>query len=377
MKILHISKYYYPFAGGIEQVARDTVNALSKSNEQRVLCYNHNKGELYENIDDVLISRASCLFKIASQSISLSYSRIIKKMFLDFKPEIVILHYPNPFATFFVLRELKKNPKCKLIIYWHTEIYKQKVLKLFFQNQNKRLIKRAYKIIGATPIHLKDSNYNYLFKEKSEIIPYCVNEKKMNLTDKDLLAINEFKNEFKNYTVCFALGRHVPYKGLKYLVEASKYLDDTYKIFIAGVGPQTEKLKSLAKNDKKIIFLGKISDDEVKLYLNGCDIFCFPSITRNECFGLALAEAMYYGKSSITFTIPHSGTNYVSINGETGIEVENGNSREYANSITLLAKNSELRKKYEISAKKRVNDLFTQDRFELNINRLIDNSKIN
>ena len=27
-RVLHISKYYYPFIGGIEQVARDAVRAL-------------------------------------------------------------------------------------------------------------------------------------------------------------------------------------------------------------------------------------------------------------------------------------------------------------------------------------------------------------
>lgn len=34
-KILHISKYYYPFVGGTEQVARDVVNALRASENKR------------------------------------------------------------------------------------------------------------------------------------------------------------------------------------------------------------------------------------------------------------------------------------------------------------------------------------------------------
>lgn len=31
-RILHISKYYYPYIGGTEQVARDVVNALNGEN---------------------------------------------------------------------------------------------------------------------------------------------------------------------------------------------------------------------------------------------------------------------------------------------------------------------------------------------------------
>lgn len=33
-KILHISKYYYPFSGGTEQIARDVVLALKGEYEQ-------------------------------------------------------------------------------------------------------------------------------------------------------------------------------------------------------------------------------------------------------------------------------------------------------------------------------------------------------
>lgn len=40
-RILHISKYYYPYIGGTEQVARDVVNALNGENiEQKVICFN-------------------------------------------------------------------------------------------------------------------------------------------------------------------------------------------------------------------------------------------------------------------------------------------------------------------------------------------------
>ena len=34
-KILHISKYYYPFSGGTEQIARDVILALKGEHEQK------------------------------------------------------------------------------------------------------------------------------------------------------------------------------------------------------------------------------------------------------------------------------------------------------------------------------------------------------
>ena len=67
---------------------------------------------------------------------------------------------------------------------------------------------------------------------------------------------------------------------------------------------------------------------------------------KNEAFGLALAEAMYYGKPTVTFTILDSGVNYVCVNGENDIDVENRNIHEYAKAIEKLTDSEELRKYY-------------------------------
>ena len=61
-----------------------------------------------------------------------------------------------------------------------------------------------------------------------------------------------------------------------------------------------------------------------------CDVFCFPSVTKNEAFGIALAEGMYFGKPAVTFTIPGSGVNYVNLDGVTGIECKNADCKDYA-----------------------------------------------
>ena len=40
-KILHIAKYYYPEIGGIEQVAKDMVEAFNELDvAQKVICFN-------------------------------------------------------------------------------------------------------------------------------------------------------------------------------------------------------------------------------------------------------------------------------------------------------------------------------------------------
>ena len=370
-KVLHISKYYFPFIGGVEQVARDCVNALKDKYEQKVICFNHEKGDSVDEVDGVEVVRASCFAKVASQSLSMDYEKLLKKVLNEFKPDYVVFHYPNPFVGSILTKYFKKKT-FKLILWWHLDIVKQKFLKIFFEGQNKKLLKYADKIVATSPNYVEGSPYLSINKEKCVVIPCCFNIDRMAYNDSNIEASLELKKKYEGKTILFAFGRHVPYKGLTYLIQASKLLDDSYKVLIGGKGPLTEELENEAKGDSKVEFLGKISDDDLKNYFLASDIFCFPSITRNEAFGIGLAEAMYYGKPSVTFTIPCSGVNWVSIHNETGLECENGNVQSYADAIKKLASDKALREKLGAAAKERSIEHFTYEKFKENTIQLFD-----
>ncbi len=381
-KVLQISKYYYPFIGGTEQVARDIANVLGTMDdiEQKILCFNedafddsiktHRKETVSEYVDGVEVIRCGYFAKISSQSISATIPAQLKRLMNEFKPDIVILHYPNPYVTYFLLKYKEQN--FKLVVYWHLDITKQKYLKKLFNRQNLTLIKRADKILGATPNHLDYSAYRSEFDNKREILPYTIDEDRLKISDQEIEAALLLRREYKGKILCFFIGRHVPYKGLDYLIDASKYVTDNFHFIIAGQGELTAKLQKKAAGDSKIEFIGKISDSEKRIYLYACDIFCFPSITRNEGFGLALAEGMYYGKPAVTFTIPGSGVNYVNLDGVTGIECPNSDSKAYSTALMMLGENEELRKLYGEHARQRILNNFTFDQFKINLMTLIN-----
>ncbi len=372
MKILQISNYYFPFIGGIEQVTRDCSDALKGEHEVKVFCFNHEKGDKIDEVDGVEIIRAGCFAKVASQSLSFSYGKLLKKTMREFAPDVVIFHYPNPFAAHFLLKRLKRLKNCKLIVWWHLDITKQKILGKLFKGQNKRLLRRADKVVATSPKYIEGSRFLQSVREKCVVIPCCVNDSRMHPGAGVLARAEELKKENEGKTVCLAMGRHVPYKGIEYLVRASKLLDENFLVWIGGRGPLTEELKALAADDKKVTFLGRVENDELVSRILACDIFCFPSITKNEAFGIALAEAMAYAKPAVTFTIEGSGVNYVSLNGLTGIEVENRNVAAYAEAIKKLASDAQLRKTYGENAKRRVEELFTNEKFTQNVNDLLE-----
>lgn len=382
-KVLQISKYYYPFIGGVEQVVRDMAHALKKQKvEQKIICFNedagvgetacHKKETVHDVVDGIEVIRCGYFLKVSSQSLSASYPKELRKVFDEFKPDIVILHYPNPFVSHFLLRYKKRN--FKLLLYWHLDITKQKILGKVFHWQNLALIKRADKIIGATPKHVEESAYSKYFENKKMILPYMIDESSLMITEEEMEKGREIRAAHQGERLGFFIGRHVPYKGLRYLIEASRKMkDQKIHFFIAGQGELTEELKALAQGDEKIEFIGRICNSDRRAYLYACDIVCFPSITRNEAFGLALAEGMYYGKPAVTFTIPGSGVNYVNLNGVTGIECPNGDSQAYADALSKLCNDDSLRERYGANARRRVLDHFTTVQFHENVKRLIDN----
>lgn len=387
-KVLQISKYYYPFLGGTEQVARDIAKALKHYDdvEQKIICFNedaklegyenHHGETIRENVDGIEVIRCGYVAKIASQALSATYGKELKNVMTNFRPDLIILHYPNPFVTYYLLKYIQ--PQMKLVVYWHLDITKQKFLKHLFDSQNKRLIRRASKVIGATPVHVNESRYTAEFGDKRYILPYAIDEKRLVISDEEKAHAAEIRKRQAGKVLGFFIGRHVPYKGLRYLIEASaKIKGDKLHFFIAGTGELTEELKQMAAKDEKIEFVGRVTDSDWRSYLYACDIFCFPSVTRNEGFGLAQAEAMYYEKPVVTFHIPGSGVNYVNLDGITGIECPNSDSTVYAKALEKLANDSELRTQMGQKGRQRVLDNFTEEQFVKNVGRLLDDLLMN
>ncbi|MDR0866650.1 MAG: glycosyltransferase [Candidatus Symbiothrix sp.] len=357
-KIVHIPNYYPPHIGGIEDVCHSIVSALPDFQHQ-VICFHNQKTTQRDIYEGIPVTRSSVWKKLFSQSISFSFYTELKRIFKEFDPDIVHFHTPNPLSSVYVLMLLPK--KTKLIVHWHSDIIAQDRLYLFYQWVEKRLLKRADKIIMTSPTYLSGSKALQAWKDKLQVIPNTVNTDKLQKKEGDEEAIAAIRNLYKGKKIIFTFGRHVPYKGIKYLIEAAPLISEDAVIVIAGSGPLTDELKSRSTASSSIHFIGRLSDDALRHYLYASDVFAFPSITRNEAFGIALAEAMYCGLPAVTFTIPDSGVNWVSINGETGLESENGNVGALAEAINKLLEDNALRTRLGKNASERVREQFTSD----------------
>nr|MCR5764545.1 glycosyltransferase [Treponema sp.] len=143
-----------------------------------------------------------------------------------------------------------------------------------------------------------------------------------------------------------------------YLIEAAQYLSSDYAVVIAGTGPLTDDLKQQASDLmlQNVDFIGRISDEDKKCFLWASDIYAFPSISKNEAFGIALAEGLYCGLPAVTFTIEGSGVNWVNKDGVTGMEVHELDAKKYAQALMSVSK-----EKHGTAARNWVSENFTEE----------------
>jgi len=362
-KILHIPNYYPPHHGGIEDVCynivRNTVDA-----EQKVICFSDNKKAANDNIEGIEVTRCGCFAKIHSQSLSFSYIINLARILKDFNPDIVHFHAPNPLISIYLLILLPKHTR--LIVHWHSDIVEQKIIYSFYKGIEKKLLCRANKIIITAPCYLDKSKPLQSHRDKCQVIANVVSEDKLTLKEEDYRQIQELK---QGNPILFFIGRHVPYKGIEYLIKAETLIKSKCQILIAGDGPLTAQLIASTKSSR-IKFIGKINDDELRQYFYASYAFVFPSITKNEAFGIALAEALYCGLPSVNFTIDGSGVNWVSPNGISGIEVENSNAEKFAEAIDCILSDKLLHDRLSLGAVQYSHKNFTLDSLRVAINNL-------
>ncbi len=102
------------------------------------------------------------------------------------------------------------------------------------------------------------------------------------------------------------LGRLVPEKGLRYLIEAFKQVETDKKLVIAGGSSDTDsftnELKELAKGNDRILFTGFVQGQMLEELYSNAYIYTLPSDL--EGMPLSLLEAMSYGNCCLVSDIP-------------------------------------------------------------------------
>lgn len=334
MRILEVSKLYPPFWGGIETVVYDISTVLKQDGyDVDVLCVSEKNNSAEEVIDNVKVYRCASLAHLASTYLSFEFIKVWRKIRNNY--DVIHVHLPNPLAllAFFLFKPRKE---CKIIVHWHSDIVKQKYLKIPFIPLQNALLARCYKIVATSQVYAEASQDLKNYLNKVEVIPIGIDEERMVAASE---AVAEIKQRYAGKFIIFSLGRHVYYKGFEYLIDAARHLDENAIILLGGQGeltPElTEKIKTHNLGDR-VKLLGRISAQELPAYFTAADVFCLPSVERSEAYGVVQLEAMACGTPVICTDIQGSGVAWVNKHGVTGLVVPVKNAEALATSFNYL-----------------------------------------
>jgi len=168
------------------------------------------------------------------------------------------------------------------------------------------------------------------------------------------------RHDIRGKKVVLFVGRLVPYKGVEYLLAAFNILKTgEAALVIVGEGPLDGELKEKAASLglKNVVFAGAVPGEDLPGYYAACDVFVLPSVTRQEAFGLVLAEAMACGKPVISTNF--SGMPYVV--GDGGLLVAPKDPEALSGALDKVLGDDRLA--YHLSTKglSRVGELFSRD----------------
>lgn len=354
INVLQINKLYYPVIGGIEKVTQQVAEGLSEKTNMRVLVCQQKGKTKKDLINNVKVLRSSSLGTFFSMPVSFSFFLNFKKLAKN--KNILQIHLPFPLADIAVSLFGFKG---KVILWWHSDIIRQKFFLAIYKPFMNKLLKRADCIIVATEGHIVNSDYLIPYKEKCKVIPYGV---------ENTMAKPPILNKTKKVIYVLFVGRLVYYKGCDVLLEAFSKVTGAF-LTIVGKGPLEKELQNKAKYLKihnKVKFINNATDNELKNIFNNCDIFVLPSVKKSEAFGIVQIEAMSYGKPVINTELP-SGVPYVSKHMVTGLTVTPGNPEELCLAIQKLVDNPELRYKLGREA-------YIQAKEKFSLNKMLDST---
>ena len=360
MKIVQLFKIYWPDnGGGIATVMESIANAMKKEKQEIVVCQaKRGKKTTVEKYNGVPVYRCSQLFDFASTPFSIRFLQAVHRRTRN--SDITIYHFPYPMIDLAVLLGLVKG---KLVVWWHCDFERYKILALFYRSLVENTLKKADRILVSSEGNIIHSTLLMKYREKCTVIPFSVENSYLEKGKEYLEKQGDKKKKEETIHILF-MGRMVWYKGCDILLQAfGKMKCKNCTLTLLGGGPLKEEWEKKAQemNLTNVIFTGMVSEEEKIRYIDECDFLVLPSISKAEAFALVQIEAMVFGKPVINTNLP-SGVPYVSVHGKTGLTVEPRNVQALTDAMDKLADNEELRKEYGINARRMVELEYTQEK---------------
>ena len=325
MRVLHIGKYFPPYAGGMETYLRDLVTAQARQGlEPAALVHQsessmHSQEEEYASGDHAIpVTRAAVWARLLFTPISPTFPWQLQRLIKNQRPDILHFHMPNVSAFWALF--LPSTRRIPWVIHWHSDVLASehsvglRIFYTLYRPFERALLKRSKAIIATSPPYLESSKPLKDFRQKCQVVPLGLDPANLSCDEPPV------KESRPDVLRVLAIGRLTYYKGFESLIRAAAQVENV-ELHIVGGGDLEHSLQELTaelKAKDKVFFHGKLPDEQLAWQYQACDCLCLPSIERTEAFGMVLLEAMSHGKATIVSKVEGSGMTWIVDHGVTG-----------------------------------------------------------
>ncbi len=357
MRILQVSPFFYPHAGGVESHVRSLAKEFAREgHEVTVLTSRYDRSlPETEELEGYRIVRSRTLAVWANTPIDVGTRRRIATLPAD----VVHIHYPPPMTAYFATRGLARLPTPVCLTY-HCDLYLPGALGRLLTGAYQRLfLPPTLRRVARYIVHTQSYGITSaaLRGRPLEIIPSSVDLDRFRPSVSGA-RVRELLHLSDRRVLAFT-GRLVPHKGVDAILRALPRLPPDVALLVVGRGPTLPNLTSAARRlgvEDRVRFCPNVSDEDLPSYLRAADVFVFPSQNRLEGFGLAVAEAMAAGLPVVIADMP--GVREVIEPGKEGLLVEPLLPEDLASTLRRLLDDPPLRASMGAAARRRAEERY-------------------
>ena len=361
LRVTMVNKYYYPpHLGGVETHLRDISEGLVEHAGARVraIVCNESGERAEETIGGVDVIRLPRQFALSSAPVALSMPAVLRdEMRRAEPPDVMHFHFPYPWGE---LSFLRAHPDVPSVVFYHSDIVRQKRMLAVYRPFLERFLDRADIIMASSPNMVEHSEFLAPRAEKCRVINFGLHVERVAGTEETLRRAAELRAQHAGRRIVLFVGRLVYYKGADILVRAMAQVPGADLVMI-GRGPLEGELREIAVANgtaDRITRIDPVDDDELAAWYHAADVFALPSVARSEAFGLVQIEAHAAG-TPVVSTHLTTGVPYANLDGVTGLTVPVGDVSALAAALNRLLGDDELRDRLGRQARERALSQFT------------------